>query len=233
MQPSLLEETHSRPQPLPDPVRRPNIRRSGASASSRASWRGTRRRSTSRDLRDADLPAEVRAAGAEWWSLRAWMEHGAMPYGAERLREAIFAHQPLEIKQHIVNFIAEELRHHEASVRVARGRSAATRTEPRADYFKAVIPKFHDEQRREGDVLLRRTRGEHAVRAALRRAAAGALRERPLQVDPHGLPADPARRGAAHPVRPHHHAALLLRACRRRKGACSARRSPRSCAAAC
>ena len=97
------------------------------------------------DLQQADLPAEVRAAGAEWWSLRSWMEHGAIPYGAERLRESIFSHQPLEVKQHIVNFIAEELRHHEASVRIARA-LGGYHPEPRADYFKAVIPKFHDER---------------------------------------------------------------------------------------
>jgi hypothetical protein len=97
------------------------------------------------DLHDADLPQEVRLAGAEWWSLRAWMEHGAVPYGAERLREAVFAHQPLEIKQHITNFIVEELRHHEASVRIAQA-LGGYQTEPRADYFKAVIPRFHDER---------------------------------------------------------------------------------------
>ena len=73
------------------------------------------------------------------------MEHGALPYGAERLRDAIFVHQPLEIKQHIVNFINEELRHHEASVRVARA-LGDYHAEPRADYFKAVIPRFHDER---------------------------------------------------------------------------------------
>lgn len=98
-----------------------------------------------RDLRDANIPDEVREAGAEWWSLRAWMEHGALPYGAERLREAIYAHQPLEIKQHIANFITEELRHHEASMRVAQA-LGGYQTEPRADYFKAVIPRFHDER---------------------------------------------------------------------------------------
>lgn len=97
------------------------------------------------DLAGADLPAEVRDAGAEWWSLRAWMEHGAVPYGSERLRDAIFGHQPFEIKQHIVNFIAEELRHHEASFLVAEG-LAGYQAEPRADYFKAVIPRFHDEK---------------------------------------------------------------------------------------
>jgi hypothetical protein len=97
------------------------------------------------ELADADLSPEVRAAGAEWWSLRAWMEHGALPYGAERLREAIFDHQPFEIKQHIVNFIAEELRHHEASARIATA-LGGYQPEPRADYFKAVIPRFHDER---------------------------------------------------------------------------------------
>jgi hypothetical protein len=97
------------------------------------------------DLLDADLAPEVRAAGGEWWSLRAWMEHGALPYGAERLRDAIFDHQPFEIKQHIVNFIAEELRHHEASARIAAA-LGDYQPEPRADYFKAVIPRFHDER---------------------------------------------------------------------------------------
>lgn len=97
------------------------------------------------DLRRADLPAEARAAGAEWWSLRAWMEHGATPYGAERLREAIFQHQPFEIKQHITNFIVEEFRHHEASFRIAQGLGGYQPT-PRADYFQSIIPRFHDER---------------------------------------------------------------------------------------
>jgi hypothetical protein len=97
------------------------------------------------DLQQADLPPEVRQAGAEWWSLRAWMEHGATPYGAERLREAIFAHQPFEIKQHITNFISEELRHHEASFRIADALGGYQPT-PRADYFKDIIPRFHDEK---------------------------------------------------------------------------------------
>lgn len=105
------------------------------------------------DIIKADLPDEVRRAGAEWWSLRAWMEHGATPYGAERYREAVASHQPFEIKQHIVNFIAEELRHHEASFRVAQaigaaksGRVADYQATPRADYFQTIIPKFHDEK---------------------------------------------------------------------------------------
>jgi hypothetical protein len=97
------------------------------------------------DLANADLPPEVRTAGAEWWSLRAWMEHGATPYGAERLREAIFLHEPFEIKQHITNFIAEEFRHHEASFRIANALGKYEPT-PRADYFKQVIPRFHDEK---------------------------------------------------------------------------------------
>lgn len=97
------------------------------------------------DVREAKLPAEVRQAGAEWWSLRAWMEHGATPYGAERLRDAIFSHQPFEVKQHIVNFVAEELRHHEASFRVAQALEQY-QASPRSDYFQAIIPKFHDER---------------------------------------------------------------------------------------
>jgi hypothetical protein len=97
------------------------------------------------DIRNADLPAEVRTAGAEWWSLRGWMEHGAIAYGAERLREAIFSHQPFEVKQHVTNFIAEELRHHEASFRIADA-LAGYQPEPKADYFRMIIPKFHDEK---------------------------------------------------------------------------------------
>lgn len=97
------------------------------------------------DVREAKLPAEVRQAGAEWWSLRAWMEHGATPYGAERLRDAIFSHQPFEVKQHIVNFVAEELRHHEASFRIAQALEQY-QASPRSDYFQAIIPKFHDER---------------------------------------------------------------------------------------
>jgi hypothetical protein len=97
------------------------------------------------ELRRADIPADVRAAGAEWWSLRAWMEHGATPYGAERLREAIYSHQPFEIKQHIANFIMEEMRHHEVSFRIADA-LGGYQPEPRADYFLKIIPKFHDEK---------------------------------------------------------------------------------------
>ena len=77
------------------------------------------------------------------------MEHGATPYGAERYREAVSSHQPFEVKQHIVNFIAEELRHHESSWRVARaigGKVADYEPIPRADYFQTIIPKFHDER---------------------------------------------------------------------------------------
>jgi hypothetical protein len=90
------------------------------------------------------LPEEVRQAGAEWWSLRAWMEHGATPYGAERFRDAVSEHLPFEIKQHVVNFIAEELRHHEASFRVAAA-LGDYQPIPKSDYFQMVIPKFHDE----------------------------------------------------------------------------------------
>lgn len=91
------------------------------------------------------LPEEVRVAGAEWWSLRAWMEHGATPYGAERYRQAVYEHLPFEIKQHVANFIMEELRHHEASFRIADA-LGGYQPSPRSDYFKLVIPKFHDEK---------------------------------------------------------------------------------------
>jgi ribonucleotide reductase beta subunit family protein with ferritin-like domain len=96
------------------------------------------------ELKRLDLPDEVRDAAAEWWSLRAWMEHGAVPYGAERLRQAIFEHLPFEIKQHVTNFIAEELRHHEASFRIADC-LGGYRVKPRDAYFQMVIPKYHDE----------------------------------------------------------------------------------------
>ena len=93
----------------------------------------------------ADLPTEVREAGAEWWSLRAWMEHGATPYGSERLRQAIYEHLPFEIKQHVANFIMEELRHHEASFRIADC-LGGYQPQPRSDYFQMIIPRFHVEK---------------------------------------------------------------------------------------
>lgn len=144
MQPSLLEELTPVPNPYPirSEVEYPEVWRLCEQARELA-WNPALIDFS--DLRDADIPREVREAGAEWWSLRAWMEHGAVPYGAERLREAIFNHEPFEIKQHIVNFIAEELRHHEASFLIANG-LAGYQDEPRADYFKAVIPRFHDER---------------------------------------------------------------------------------------
>ncbi len=144
MQASLLEELNPVPNPYPikSEVEYPEVWRLCEQARELA-WNPALIDFS--DLREAELSTEIREAGAEWWSLRAWMEHGAIPYGTERLREAIFDHQPFEIKQHIVNFIAEELRHHEASFLVARG-LAAYQDEPRADYFKSVIPRFHDER---------------------------------------------------------------------------------------
>jgi hypothetical protein len=144
MQPSLTEELTAVPNPYPirSDIKYPEVWRLCEQARDLA-WNPIAIDFS--DLRDADLPTEVREAGAEWWSLRAWMEHGAIAYGAERLREAIYGHQPFEIKQHIVNFIAEELRHHEASFLIAKG-LAGYQDEPRADYFKAVIPRFHDER---------------------------------------------------------------------------------------
>jgi hypothetical protein len=144
MQASLLEEIAPVPNPYPirNDLQYPEVWRLCEQARELA-WDPAS--IAFNDLKDADLAPEVRAAGGEWWSLRAWMEHGALPYGAERLRDAIFDHQPFEIKQHIVNFIAEELRHHEASARIATA-LGGYESEPRADYFKAVIPRFHDER---------------------------------------------------------------------------------------
>jgi hypothetical protein len=145
MQPSLLEEIPSVPNPYPvvSKMEYPEVWRLCTQARELA-WDPAADIDYS-DLQEADLPPEVRQAGAEWWSLRAWMEHGATPYGAERLRDAIFGHQPFEIKQHITNFIAEEFRHHEASFRIAEHLGAYEPT-PRADYFRDIIPRFHDEK---------------------------------------------------------------------------------------
>ena len=120
MKPSMLEEIVQNPNPYPivAEMQLPEVWQLCQQARDLA-WDPAKIDYT--DLTRANLPDEVRRAGAEWWSLRAWMEHGAIPYGTERLREAIFDHQPFEIKQHIINFIAEELRHHETSFRVARG----------------------------------------------------------------------------------------------------------------
>jgi len=144
MQPSLLEEIVQVPNPYPvvSKIEYPEVWRLCTQARELA-WDPIS--IDFGDLRGADLSPEVRQAGAEWWSLRAWMEHGATPYGAERLREAIFGHQPFEIKQHITNFISEELRHHEASFRIAEALDDYQPT-PRADYFKDIIPRFHDEK---------------------------------------------------------------------------------------
>jgi hypothetical protein len=144
MQPSLLEELTSVPNPYPvnADVEFPDVWRLCEQARELA-WNPAVIDFS--DIEQADISAQVRQAGAEWWSLRAWMEHGAVPYGAERLRDAIFSHLPFEVKQHIVNFIAEELRHHEASFRVAQALGGYQPT-PRADYFQSVIPRFHDER---------------------------------------------------------------------------------------
>ncbi|MBV7485076.1 hypothetical protein [Bordetella sp. BOR01] len=145
MQPSLLEEIPQVPNPYPvvAAIEYPEVWRLCTQARDLA-WDPVADIDYS-DLKEADLPDEVRVAGAEWWSLRAWMEHGATPYGAERLRDAIFSHQPFEIKQHITNFIAEEFRHHEASFRIAEHLNGYEAI-PRADYFKDIIPRFHDEK---------------------------------------------------------------------------------------
>jgi hypothetical protein len=143
MQPSLLEELTPVPNPYPieSELEYPEVWHLCTQARDLA-W--DPREIDYQDIRDAGLDQEVRDAGAEWWSLRAWMEHGAIPYGAERLRDAIYTHLPFEIKQHIVNFIAEELRHHEASFNVAQA-LGGYQASPRADYFQSIIPQFHNE----------------------------------------------------------------------------------------
>ena len=148
MQPSMLEEIVQNPNPYPivAEMQLPEVWQLCQQARDLA-WDPAKIDYS--DISNANLPDEVRRAGAEWWSLRAWMEHGATPYGAERYREAVSSHQPFEVKQHIVNFIAEELRHHESSWRVARaigGKVADYEPIPRADYFQTIIPKFHDEK---------------------------------------------------------------------------------------
>ena len=148
MQPSMLEEIVQNPNPYPivAEMHLPEVWQLCQQARDLA-WDPAKIDYS--DISNANLPDEVRRAGAEWWSLRAWMEHGATPYGAERYREAVSSHQPFEVKQHIVNFIAEELRHHESSWRVARaigGKVADYEPIPRADYFQTIIPKFHDER---------------------------------------------------------------------------------------
>ena len=183
------------------------------------------------DTERADLPAEVREAGAEWWSLRAWMEHGAIPYGAERLLDAIFSHQPFEVKQHVVNFIAEELRHHEASFRVA-GAIGGYQPSPRSDYFRSVIPRFHDEREEKqmsffaglavntlfeqlsGELL--QARYENARFESIRTACRLILRDEARHIS-----------SAASSC------GVSLPRSRRTTRPCWARSSPRSCAAAC
>ncbi len=152
MQPSMLEEIVQNPNPYPivADMEYPEVWRLCTQARELA-WDPAAIDFS--DVIRADIPDEVRKAGAEWWSLRAWMEHGATPYGAERLRDAITTHQPFEIKQQITNFISEELRHHEVSFRIAKaigmnskGKVADYEPTPRADYFQMIIPKFHDER---------------------------------------------------------------------------------------
>ncbi len=143
MQPSLLEELTPVPNPYPiqSELSYPDVWTLCTQARDLA-W--DPRSIDYQDIKEAGLSPEVRDAGAEWWSLRAWMEHGAIPYGAERLRDAIYSHLPFEIKQHVVNFIAEELRHHEASVNIAQA-LGGYQPSPRADYFQSIIPQFHNE----------------------------------------------------------------------------------------
>ena len=139
MEASMLEEVVQNPNPYPVVVKLeyPDVWKLCEQARELA-WDPARDIDYA-DIRNADLPPEVRSAGAEWWSLRGWMEHGAIAYGAERLREAIFSHQPFEVKQHITNFIAEELRHHEASFRLADALLRAGRARESVALFRKVV----------------------------------------------------------------------------------------------
>ncbi len=147
MEASMLEETVQDPNPYPvvAELQYPDVWKLCTQARELAwdpaadiDWAALKRET-------AHLPAAALEAGAEWWSLRAWMEHGATPYGAERLLQAIFDHLPFEVKQHITNFIFEEMRHHEASFRIANSLAVYQPT-PRSDYFKMIIPRFHNEE---------------------------------------------------------------------------------------
>ena len=110
MQPSMLEEISQVPNPYPivSEMQLPEVWQLCQQARDLA-WDPTRIDYS--DLRDANLPDEVRRAGAEWWSLRAWMEHGATPYGAERYLEPVASHQPFEVTQHTVHLIPAPLPH--------------------------------------------------------------------------------------------------------------------------
>lgn len=147
MEASMLEETVQNPNPYPvvAELHYPDVWQLCEQARAMA-WDAARDIDWAQLAAEtADLPEEAREAGAEWWSLRAWMEHGATPYGAERYRQAVFENLPFEIKQHVANFIMEELRHHEASFRIANA-LGTYQPSPRSDYFKLIIPKFHNEK---------------------------------------------------------------------------------------
>mgnify|MGYP003348505832 CR=1 FL=1 len=98
MQPSMLEEIVQNPNPYPivADMEYPEVWRLCTQARELA-WDPAAIDFS--DVINADIPDEVRKAGAEWWSLRAWMEHGATPYGAERLRDAVERLYPQAIEQ--------------------------------------------------------------------------------------------------------------------------------------
>ena len=98
MQPSLLEEIASVPNPYPirSEVEYPEVWRLCEQARELA-WNPLDLDFT--DVREADLPREVREAGAEWWSLRAaWrslFEAWDVVVAPVSLRQP-YAHVPLE-----------------------------------------------------------------------------------------------------------------------------------------
>ena len=92
MQPSMLEEISQVPNPYPivSEMQLPEVWQLCQQARDLA-WDPTRIDYS--DLRDANLPDEVRRARAEWGSLPAWREPGAAPSGPERARATVAPHR--------------------------------------------------------------------------------------------------------------------------------------------
>ena len=126
MQPSLLEELTPVPNPYPirSEIEYPEVWRLCEQARELAWDPATIDFS---DLRDADLPG--RGARGRRGMVEPARVDGAWrgPLWRRAAARGDLRHQPFEIKQHIINFIAEELRHHEASF-LSRAGWPATRT---------------------------------------------------------------------------------------------------------
>ena len=132
MQPSMLEEVVQNPNPYPIVAKTdyPDIWQLCQQARELA-WNPAEIDYS--DLERADLPPEVRAAGGEWWSLRAWMEHGATPYGRNGCAKPSIR-TSVRGEAARANFIMEELRITRRRS-ASRARSAAT-THAARRYFQ-------------------------------------------------------------------------------------------------